>query len=91
MSPEIRFGIKPFCEKELRHCTNAWIPKAAPLVALRRERNLLCGARSTGGSDVLWTSQLVEKVFFDKLLDCEKHTQTRKKPPSAYIGTVGGF
>ena len=37
------------------------------------------------------TDQLVEKVFFDKLLDCEKHTQTRKKPPSAYKGTVGGF
>ncbi len=36
-------------------------------------------------------AELVEKVFFDKLLDCEKHTQTRKKPPSAYKGTVGGF
>ena len=35
--------------------------------------------------------QLVEKVFFDKLSDFEKHTQTRKKPPSAYKGTVGGF
>ena len=35
--------------------------------------------------------ELVEKVFFDKLSDCEKHTQTRKKPPSAYKGTVGGF
>ena len=34
---------------------------------------------------------LVEKVFFDKLSGFEKHTQTRKKPPSAYKGTVGGF
>ncbi len=33
--------------------------------------------------------QLVEKVFFDKLSDCEKHTQTRKESPSAYKGTVG--
>ena len=33
--------------------------------------------------------QLVEKVFFDKLLDCEKHTQTRKESPSAYKSTVG--
>ena len=31
-------------------------------------------------------AQLVEKVFFDKLIDFEKHTQTRKKPPSAYKG-----
>ena len=30
--------------------------------------------------------QLVEKVFFDKLIAFEKHTQTRKKPPSAYKG-----
>ena len=30
--------------------------------------------------------QLVEKVFFDKLSGFEKHTQTRKKPPSAYKG-----
>ena len=33
--------------------------------------------------------QLVEKVFFDKLSDFEKHTQTRKESPSAYKGTVG--
>ena len=37
----------------------------------------------------LYGGQLVEKVFFDKLLDCEKHTQTRKESPSAYKGTVG--
>ena len=35
------------------------------------------------------TDQLVEKVFFDKLSDFEKHTQTRKESPSAYRGTVG--
>ncbi len=33
--------------------------------------------------------QLVEKVFFDKLADFEKHTQTRKESPQAYRGTVG--
>ena len=33
--------------------------------------------------------QLVEKVFFDKLSNFEKHTQTRKESPSAYKGTVG--
>ena len=27
----------------------------------------------------------------DNLEDFEKYTQTRKKPPSAYKSTVGGF
>ena len=34
---------------------------------------------------------LVGKVWFDRLSDCAPQWQTRKKPPSAYKGTVGGF